>query len=289
MDLNNPINLSINTLDHKLIHGPLKIQVKNACRRLEEQSQRNDLLSQVLFVMLKAAESNYDAVKNLVLTSATFGTAAMIICRSTMDLVFSVCLILSDPQQYLYAYLKSGWREQFEEYKLLSQEEVNSSNQDWIKSFEDYLEFHSNIVGLSKDEKENITKIPYFPTPTQILYGTKRKNYLADLDDDTKRFLIKLNEGYYSGILSKIGHYSESGISWQAGPLLSIEYPDILKQLHISQPIAISMMILLCLLSEISIYFNWDNSSKLKELWYYMALSIPLQKQLYEIKYQKQL
>ncbi len=289
MDLNNPINLSINTLDHKLIHGPLKIQVTNACRRLEEQSQRNDLLSQVLFVMLKSADSNYDAVRNLVLSSATFGTAAMIICRSTMDLVFSVCLILSDPQQYLYTYLKSGWREQFEEYKLLCQEDVNLANSDWIKSFKEYLEFHSKIAGLSKDEKDNVKTIPYFPTPTQILYGTKRKAYLTDLEDDTKQFLNKLNEGYYSGILSKIGHYSESGIAWQAGPLLSEEYPDVMKQLHISQPIAISIMILLCLLSEISIYFKWDNSSKLKELWYYMALSIPLQKQLYEIKYQKQL
>lgn len=98
-------------------------------------------------------------------------------------------------------------------------------------------------------------------------------------------FLRTLDDGYYSGLLSKLSHYSESGMAWQVGPLFP-DYPKIQQDLIISQPVAVSMMILLALLSEISLFFKFDDRPKLKELWMYLALTIPLHQQLYDAKYQ---
>jgi len=145
-----------------------------------------------------------------------------------------------------------------------------------------YLDVHADTIGITLDEKRDPTKIKYFPTPTQIL--SPRYHYVKDLDKHTLRFLQIFNDEYYSGLLSKLSHYSESGISIQVSALFS-SYPKIQQELIISQPLAISMMILLVLLSEISLFFGFDDRPKLKELWTYLALTIPLHQQLYDAKY----
>ncbi|WDL98829.1 hypothetical protein [Alicyclobacillus sp. ALC3] len=206
-----------------------------------------------------------------------------------MELVFTICLLLSDPGKYLAQYLKSGWREAKEEYEDAVKGPMNSQYPEWSESYKNGLDLFPTMCGLSDEEKKNITSIKYFPTPTQIVkQGRKLKNeYLEPLDNYTREFLVELNNGYYSSMVSKISHYSEYGVAWHAGPLIWKEYPKELQDMYKSQPIGISVFILLSILSEISIHFKLSNGQKLKELWTYTTSSVPLQKQLYEIKYQK--
>lgn len=81
-------------------------------------------------------------------------------------------------------------------------------------------------------------------------------------------------------------HYSDPGLAFHVAPLYP-GYPKEQQNLIISQPVAISMMVLLVLLSEISIFFEYDDRQKLRELWTYLAETIPLHKELYQIKYNK--
>ncbi|MCL6444522.1 MAG: hypothetical protein K6T83_13900 [Alicyclobacillus sp.] len=276
------MDLKNHTLDHQLIHGQLKSKTLDTIRKLEGQVGAYPILSPLLQFFLKIADNNYDAVRTLVVQSYKFASPAMVICRSTSELVFTVCLILSNVEQNLPLYLKAGWREQFEEFERYRDDEMFKEEMEWLKNYEMYLEFHAATIGVTTEEKVDPTKIKYFPTPTQIL--SPRYPYSKDLDPHTLNFLQAFDEGYYSGLLSKLSHYSESGMAWQVSPLFP-GYPKTQQDLIVSQPVAISMLILIALLSEISLYFGFDDRAKLKELWTYLALTIPLHQRLYEAKY----
>lgn len=271
------------------MHEPLKRKIVDTLHRLEQHidAYPSPLLSQLLHSFLKIADNNYDSVLTLVVKSYRFASSAMVICRSTAELIFYTSLILSNVERYLPLYLKSGWREQYEAFQRYQNDEFFQNNEvEWLRAYKTYLEFYATIIGITPDEKRDLTKIPYFPTPTQIL--SPKKHYIKDLDRKTLKFLKIFNEEYYCGLLSKLSHYSMSGMALQAASLFPV-YPKIQQDLVSSQPVAIAMMILLVLLSEISLFFGFDDRPKLKELWTYLALTIPLHQRLYDAKYREAL
>lgn len=277
------VDLSKHTLEHKLVHEPLTEQITFTLNRLAS-AQPQSITTQLMAMMVKIADSNYSAIRTLIRTNHQYGTVSMIICRSTIELVFMTVMMLANPNKYVSMYIKAGWKEQYLELQRhKADEKTVQLAPKWLELFDKYLDFHAITTQLTPEERKKPSKIPYFPTPTQIM-NRKRHDYLDDVDEPTQAFLRLLDSAYYSGLLSQISHYSESGIAWQIGPMYP-DYPDEQRQLHTSQPVGIAMMIMLCLLSEISIFFHFNNRAKLRELWTYLAMHVDLYRDLYDKKY----
>lgn len=277
------VDMSKHTFEHKLVHEPLIEQITFTLNRLANE-QSHGITAQLMSMIVKIADSNYSAIRTLVHASHHFGTVSMIICRSTIELVFMTALMLANPDKYVSMYIKAGWKEQYLEVQgHKTDAETARLIPNLLGLLEQYLDFHAVTAQVTSQERDKPSSIVYFPTPTQIM-NRKKFKYLDDVDEGTQAFLELLDSTLYSGLLSRISHYSESGLSSQIAPLYP-DYTDEQRQLHISQPVGISMMILLCLLSEISIFFQFNNRAKLRELWTYLAMHIDLYKLLFDAKY----
>lgn len=274
------------TIDFKVIHTPLKAITQTMIEQLQREPRNKieENLPLICELFLRVADNNYDAVRCLVVNDYKFSPTAKIICRSTLDMVYTLCLLMSNPQKYVILYMKSGWREKFEELLLEKESDyMKTHGIDWLKEYEALVESSAEIIGLTNDERENFNKtLIYFPTAPQMI--NPRNKYYRDFNELTKVFLEKLMQEYY-GKLSQVLHVSDPGLAIHASPLIEdfSRHEEVLK----SEPVAISMMANLILLSEINMGFEYRHGAKLKEIWTYLSMTIPLHNELYAIKYKK--
>lgn len=235
---------------------------------------------------LRISDNNYEAVRCLVINNYKYSSTAKIVCRSTLDMVYNLAIMIANPHKYVPMYMKSGWREKFEQLSLEQESEyMKTFGGEWLDEYESFVDFSSEVVGVSEEEKKNVKKsIVYFPTAPQMM--SPKWPYLSDFDGVTLDFLSTLMKAYYSK-LSQIMHVSDPGLAIHAAPLIG----DFTKKEAIlsSEPLFISIMCIIILLSEINLCFGYQYGARCKEIWTYLALTIPLQKELYEIKYQKTL
>jgi|GEM_PF-7002797 len=273
------------TFNFRLLHGQLRILVRDVISSLEKEP-REKIASHLPLICefyLKIASNNYDAVRRLVTKDYKFSAPAKVICKSTIDMVFTLCLIMSNPSKYVSLYLKSGWRKKYE--PLLGEQTsdyMKIHSREWLGEYEQFIELAAKSVDINDEEREHFEKsLIYFPTAPQMT--NPNSNYYKEMDDLTRQLLEKLMKEYYRP-LSQIVHVSDPGFALHAVPLVYTYSPrnqEIIK----SEPILIMWMAMLCLLSEINIAFRYKFGQKLKEFWTYLGLTIPLHNEIYSIKY----
>jgi hypothetical protein len=221
-----------------------------------------------------------------VVKDSKFSGPASLICRSILDLVFSLSLIMSKPDKYVQVYKKSGWREKYEGF--LRDQSANqgiTTEGNRLKKYSDFIDVAARTAEITPEEKKDYTGIPYFPTPPQIL--KKKSQYYADLSDSTKGFLQILMVEFYRP-LSQLMHASSPGLAMHIAPT-NKKFSTRNKEILLSDTIFTSWGALLSLLAEINIHYAYQHSNKLKELWTYITLTVPMWDEIYAAKYKTSL
>jgi len=280
----------LESIDFKLIDTILTYCRNKTLTRLEEKidSSQDSILS-ISKLFLMAADNNYKAIRLLVVKNYKFSAAANVICRSSMDLVFTLCLMYSNQQKYVELYDKSGWREKFEHLQRDKESEFMQMNGvQWLDEFELFLTNLKDQIGITEEESSDLRKhLSYFPTAPQIMSRRRGFEYYKDLSENTTKMLeCLINEFYHS--LSQISHVTSTGLARHVAPLIqdfSQEKQEVIK----SQPVFTAIMCKLILMSEICLLFETNINQKLKEAWTYLALTIPIHDDVYKSKYKLEL
>lgn len=277
----------LKSIDFNLINTPLTYCRNKTFYRLEDlqNTGQSTTLISISRLFLQVSNNNLDAIRALIVKDYKFSAPANVICRSSMDMVFSICLMFSKSEKYVEMYDKSGWREKYEHLQIEKDSEFMQQNgSDWLNVFEEFLDNLKVQIGISQEEIEDLHKLlVYFPTAPQIM--NKRFNYYKDLDEVTSNLFRCLLKDFYHS-LSQISHVSSTGLARHAAPLIqdfSLEKQTIIK----SQPVATAMLCQLIIMSEICIKFETNINQKLREVWTYLSMTIPIHNDVYMAKYSK--
>jgi len=277
----------LNTIDYNVINTPLTFCYNKTVQKLDNLQFGQNVLVSISKMFLLATNNNYKAIRSLIVKDYKFSAAANVIVRSSMDMVFTLILMFCKPDKYVVMYEKSGWREKFEHLQIEKESEymqIHGTN--WLTEFEEFVEALKEQIGITEEELENLKKeLNYFPTAPQIL--NKRFNYHKDLDKHTNELLEVLLGSFYHP-LSQISHVTNSGLARHVACLLK-EFSEENQSIIKSQPVFTSMMCMVIIMSEICLFFETNINIKLKEVWTYLGLTVPLQEDVYNAKYKSKL
>lgn len=267
------------TIDFNLIHNPLYGQLVNIRGSLGRESRNRfaDGFPFTVSTLLRVADNTYCAIRRLVVEDANFVGPAKVLCRSLLDIVFNVYLLLSDPVEYTLRFWKAGWREKHQ-YLATNIEELGPDD-DWVEEYQHFLETAAKTAGLTNNERGSPSSIDWWPTGPQVL---KNKTVCARLHSTVLTFLTKLNKLYY-GPLSAVLHVSERGLVLQAFPLLR-PLTGVQREIATSEPVHIAQMCMLTLLTEVNAHFEYPHGPKLQEAWTYLTETVEIHKVLYELR-----
>ncbi len=194
---------------------------------------------------------------------------------------------MSDDLEHKIAwYYKSGWREIKEEYhRAATAYEDNPEWTQWIDDYRNLLGKWESKYNLTAEEVKDVKKIEGFPIPNKM----KKDKAISK---EARDFLIFIEDRFYKDF-SQTSHLSWSSLAWQAPALLGTgvseeEKESALKKIRSDCAFHATTLILM-FFSEMELLLHFKYKEKLAYLWTFIAEYWGYAKELYDLRYQKQL
>ena len=215
-----------------------------------------------------------------------YSIAALPLIRTMIDCLYNITAILDDPGTRSPAFRKSGYAQLLR--SLDEETRIYSGQPEW----DDYLRKRKDDISIdmrSVNIKESeCREMPLWPTLSQYIRAKKGKELTLH-----QNFLKTLTFGYWAEY-SSISHATFPGLKATAPFFLKDRTPhhirDFLEdrcELFVSQHLARAAGILLCIVTELQIYFRFEGArigDRIDEAW--KALNVFLEvKELYERRY----
>ncbi|MFY9793326.1 MAG: hypothetical protein WA474_19910 [Candidatus Sulfotelmatobacter sp.] len=182
-------------------------------RRVKNLEQRQEWHSARQLVGVNTAalftKNSYNAVRYLIADTPedhnrkpNYVLIVPAVNRQLLDLLFTLVYMFDDYPARALAFERAGWKESKQEYEMLHNRFC--SDPEWEDFFTHrgrILDEMANFLGLTPDERRNISLIPWWGTPTQLM---RKKT-------QSRPFLNWLYEWFYQD-LSRTAHLSSSGV-----------------------------------------------------------------------------
>jgi hypothetical protein len=207
--------------------------------------------------------------------------------RTMLDGVFNVVFMLEDIERRSIWYQKSGWREAYRDYlRYLDCYGEDPQWASWIEKSRDFIQSGVYLLGITpQDVKEK----NWWPNPGKMIgYGVD-----ANALSPTRGFLQYLNDWLYRET-SAVNHQSFFGFLRMGGLLITdapglseaqkIEAEEKFFPRHRAFQVSRSVLLLLCLISEVENYFNFGLAPRAIELWTLLK-HLPEANEIYEKRY----
>ena len=201
--------------------------------------------------------------------------------RSILDNLFTIVFLFEDLPVRTKWFLKSGWRELYEEnqrYQLRY-----GSDPLWAGWLTNRLSFQDQMKtewGISGQEAANPAKIKWWPNPGKMTNHTDTSNV-------RRQYLAYLNDWFYKE-LSSASHLSWPGLASRSMHLLNQDREQRDRDLNKfrSDCFTMTVAILLAVLSEIQVELGYDLSPRLKYIWGILKPGFTMVRELYEYRYE---
>lgn len=237
--------------------------------------------------LFKISVVNYVSVFNLCKISEEINEHLYLVTptlnRSIIENYFSMIFLLSDFPEHNKLFVKNSLRELNEKIKFEKENFID--NKEW----KEYLENTENIynkhqkfiiedIGLKKGELKSLTQMQRFPRISKIIQYFEKNNH-----SDLKFF--KYLEKYHYVKLSHFAHSQPSGLS-VIGTILESQ-PKAVNERFLTNQLWTSIMLILCLISEIEIHFEYGLKTQINGLWNSLNPYSDYVKEVYELRYEK--
>jgi hypothetical protein len=204
--------------------------------------------------------------------------------RQLLDLLFTMVYLLDDFKPRVREYMRSGWREIFEE-----QDQIRTS----FPSDPDYRQHVRNLGALLGDlgnglrltdkEKKNPREFPYWPHPGSI----------QNLPSKSRPFLRHLNKWFYHDTSAQ-SHLTFGGLLKVSMFLIADRLEDsdrfiiqnrFLQQFR-GQQLSRTLIFTLAIVTEADAYCRLKNHDVIRLVWPILADTFVEAKELWELRYQ---
>ena len=200
--------------------------------------------------------------------------------RLILEIIFSVIYISSDLENKIDKYYKSGWRELKERYDIYYKEYANDPNwKEWLTGKREFIEKFKKDLGIKDEETANLKLIKYWPIPGQMTRDDS-------LNENLKGIIKYLTDWFYKEY-SQATHLTWPGVSHLGCCYIQDdeETKAVWLQKLRSDGVADSVTLILALLSEFEIIFNFDQKERLQYLWGIFKSYYPKAEELYIKRY----
>ena len=207
--------------------------------------------------------------------------------RAILDAIFNVMFMLEDIEKRSEWYQKSGWREAYRDY--LRYFDAYADDPQWADFITGYRSQLQEGVTQFHITKDDLRHKNWWPNPGKMILHGVDPNSLPP----TRQFLQYLNDWFYRDT-SAVNHQSFFGLL-RIGGLLLTDTPGLTDSQkariesqfyprHRAVQVARSVILLLCLVSEIENYFLFGLAPTAIEIWKLIS-EVPEAKELYEKRY----
>lgn len=238
---------------------------------------------------IKITKINYDVIRYILADypednarKASFCIAAFPIARTILDSLFSIVFLFDNPVENAKWYMRSSWREHREELdRFMERYSADPDFNEYIENRNKWLTESADEMLISKEERFQMTRIPYWPVGHQMIKHQK-------LSAPRKAFLEYLNKWFY-GSLSSASHLSGPRLipamlllkGMEGGGPLSLTF-----QRYKSEAMFTAITLQLAILSECISQLDLEYREKAKYLWVILGDYWPPTKEIYSNRYQ---
>jgi hypothetical protein len=207
------------------------------------------------------------------------------LARTILDSVFNVAFLLEDFPDRIAWYLRSGWREAFEEHQRYAA--TYGGSPEWVDILAGWSQRLENTRAswyVAELEAQDPSCINWWPTPGQMLRG-------GHLSEDLQAYLQYLNDWFYR-ILSSDSHLALPGLMRRSVHLLYTddrEERDMNLDSYRSNCFVATVIVFVALLSELQIGLGYDLAERCRYLWTILGDSFPPAKEIYHLRYESRL
>jgi len=206
------------------------------------------------------------------------------LARTVLDSLFTIGFLFEDLPVRAKWYLKSGWRELYEERQRYQQ--TYGTDPTWKEQLARQSSFVDQMKvdwGISPLEEANPSTIPWWPNPGQMVRDTRTSQTRTD-------YLRYLNDWFYRE-LSSDSHLSWPGLARRSMHFLNKDQEQRDRDLDKfrSDCLAVTITLVLAILSEIQVELGYDLAQRLKYLWGVLRPGFLMTRELYEFRYENSL
>jgi len=247
------------SLDFKVVNQPLEEVINQVISQLENESRKPDNFYFILRGLLTTSLQTYKAIRKLVAKESKYPTQAHILCRSIIDVLFTVAMLTEKPGEYSRNYELAGYRAMWEEYnRELERYGDEPEQKPYLDAKKKLLDGSAELFNLSPDEKENPSShIKHWPIPSRMLNSKKISN-------EKKRLLKEVYLWRYQQI-SEWSHQFWGGVA--VGMYSTMPEHHWHPGKFESDAVYIGILFLLMILSEIEASCNYGLKQKLRYIW----------------------
>jgi len=190
--------------------------------------------------------------------------------RSLIDCLYNVTAILQDPGIKGPAFRKSGFKKTLEDLDADEQHYGGRPEWDaWIKESRDKIEFQMRVVKLTMPE---VRAQESWPTLGKYISDKKKGGQLTPHQEFLKLFTYgawreysALAHGAFEGLLDVGMYYTRDSQPHEDRPKIDASYPLIMS-FHLARAAAV----LLCIVTELQVYFRFEGASineRIHKIW----------------------
>lgn len=205
--------------------------------------------------------------------------------RQLLDLLFTMVYLLDDLKPRIREYMRSGWREIYEErHDLRTSFGSDPAYRKHITNLGSLLKDLGNGLRLTEAEKKEPRTFRYWPHPDTI----------ADLPSKSRPFLKHLNKWFYHDT-SGHSHLTFGGLLKVSMFLISENLDEIdrtlvenrfLQQFR-GQQMSRTMMITLAIATEADAYCKLRNQEAIKYIWPIISETFVEARELWDLRYRE--
>lgn len=204
------------------------------------------------------------------------------LARTVLDSLFTVVFLFEDLPVRIKWYLKSGWRELYEEHQRYRQSYGSDPMwSDWLTKRAAFIDQMKADWGITPNEQTNPSIIPWWPNPGQMTRDKRTSQTRTD-------YLTYLNDWFYRE-LSADSHLSWPGLARRSMHFLNEDREQRDRDLDKfrSDCFTVTIALTLAVLSEIQIELGYDLADRLKYIWGVLKPGFLMVKELYKYRYER--
>ena len=271
----------------------LLINIDRDLERLSGDMTQVDLLgnhAHLLNQFVRFATNSYESVLYFAgdtpddpRRKANYAISIPPINRQLLDLLFTMVYLLDEFTPRVREYMRSGWREIFEErHQIMTTFSADPQYRQHAKNLENLLDDLGRGLCLTDEEKKNPRDFPYWPHPDQI----------QDRPSSSKAFLRHLNKWFYHDTSAQ-SHLTFGGLLKVSMFLLAdrIEEGDrfVIQNRYFQQfrgqQLSRTLMITLAIATEADAYCRLRNKETIKYVWPILSETFVEAKELWDLRY----
>ncbi len=241
----------------------------------------------VLRATLAVAENTFNTIRSLCADEpahpswkSEYAVSVPPLTRTILDNLFTIVFLFEDLPARSKWFLKSGWRELYEENQRYLR--TYGSDPAWKESLAKqswFLDYAKTGWQITPEEVSNPKEIKWWPNPGKMIMHTETSKPRRD-------YLAYLNDWFYKELSSE-SHLSWPGLAKRSMHLLNKDRDDhdtVLDKFR-SDCFTMSIALLLAFLSEIQIELGYDLSERLKYIWHVLNPGFNMVRELYDYRY----